>query len=77
MRTNNSSTVRQPRKLPFIDNVMRRFNVRVDRTHEATLLATYERYWVIANSLGSVAGEERRFLSKLAKKYNSFLYQQL
>lgn len=69
--------LKQPKTLPFIESVKKRFNVRVDIAHEATLLATYERYWVIANAIGSIADEERRFLAKLAKKYNSFLYQQI
>lgn len=69
--------IKQPRVLPFIERIKSRFNVRVDISHEQTLLATYERYWFLSNHLGAVAGEEKRFLSLLARKHNSFIYKYL
>ena len=79
MRTKRLDTneVYIPRKLPYIDIVKQRFNIRIDVAHEKTLLATYERYWILHNVIGAIAGEEKRFLTRLAKKYNSFLYQQI
>ena len=71
------SLLHRPARLPFIEAIQTRFNVRVDVAHEQTLLATYERYWGVRMVLGMVVGDERRFLASLARKYNSFIYQQL
>ena len=64
--------LRIPKVLPFIDLVKAKLNIRVDVVNEQTLLATYERYWILQNVLGVVQGAEKRCLFKLAKKYNSF-----
>jgi hypothetical protein len=72
-----SNEVWIPQKLPFLELVKQRLNIRIDVTHEQTLLATYERYWILSSVLGAIAGDERRFLIRLAKKYNSFLQKQI
>lgn len=65
-----------PASLPFLDAVAARFNVRISR-EEATLLATYERYWLMTRVLGPLEGAERRFVRRLAQKHHSFLTKQL
>ncbi|MCG8673712.1 MAG: hypothetical protein MI867_30270 [Pseudomonadales bacterium] len=66
----------QPQELPFINAVSTRFNLRVSREEE-TLLAIYERYWLMTRVLGPLEGAEKRYVKRLARKHNSFLHQRL
>jgi len=66
----------QSRQTPFIDAVAKRFNLRIS-SEEVSLLATYERYWLMTRVVGPVKGAEKRYLNYLANKYKSFLRHQL
>lgn len=66
----------QPRDLPFLDAVAKRFGVRFSR-EEMSLLATYERYWLMIHVLGPLRGAEKRYVKTLAKKHKSFIRHQL
>ena len=65
-----------PHNTPFIDAVAKRFNLRISN-EESSLLATYERYWLMTRVIGPIKGPEKRHLKYLANKYASFLRQQL
>ena len=73
---NVSVTHGQECRTPFIDAVAAHFNLRVSE-EEVSLLATYERYWLMTKQFGPIQGAELRKLKYLANKHKSFLRQQL
>jgi hypothetical protein len=70
----NKHDIRMPIVLPFIDSIKMKFNIRIDTTNEQILLATYERYWILRDVVSTISGEEKKFLSELSNKYNSFIH---
>lgn len=66
-----------PKSLPFIEAFEKRFNRKVQRSDERMLLVNYEKNWILRMTLGGISGEESRYLRYLARKYNSFILNQI
>lgn len=76
-RPPKDATMTLPKSLPFIEALEKRFNKKVQKDNEQVLLANYEKNWVLRNILGGISGPESRYLRYLAKKYNSFILNQI
>lgn len=66
-----------PKSLPFIEALEKRFNKTIQKNNEQILLANYEKNWILKNTLGGITGKESSYVRYLAKKYNSFILNQI
>lgn len=66
-----------PASLPFISALEKRLNVKIRQDNERMLLANYEKNWALNGVVGRIDGQEAKFVRYLAKKYHSFIANQI
>ncbi len=69
--------LRQPRALPFLAQICKKLNQRINLEDEQRLLGVYERGWIFKGVLGNLEGDEARYVKALATKYNSWIARQV
>lgn len=76
-RESKEREMTRPTSLPFIEALEKRFNKKIQKDNEQVLLANYEKNWILKNTLGGIDGNEQRYVRYLAKKYSSFIFNQV
>lgn len=66
-----------PKNTPLLDAICNQRKQRLNREEENAVLGMYERNWILKDRIASMSRAEAGYLRLLAKKHNSWLFNQV
>lgn len=69
--------IRRPNRLPLLEAICKKMNQRINLEDDQSVLALYERGWILKGVLCNLEGDEERFVKALATRHNSWIARQV